>query len=457
MPYNLKSSAWASTPSLPIHHSDAKGPPPYEHVAAASSGFVARTETTTTTQTVVTRTTTTFIPLNRWNNVDKDLPATPTDSSRSPSPPYPQLRGRSSIVALAQASLGLGLGLQPHVTAAGSRSAADGGQTTPRPRTRPAHVLRKSKSFSRDPHPYDHQHEPPAPPTPKPSPQKAFVEQRTRRMSFGASLLQTFHIGASSADPVPALPPTPPPQQSTTSLNLARKSSFWSRKRATTLEVAVDSPPLPPTPALPSVQPFSPLAIDNVSSSSLSSDAQSNLPQPASNSRIIPSSNIPTPPASASAITSDGAALQRRSTYSSSGPPSRRHSPSLSLNDAQRASPRVSFLAPPVPPSRLTDSPVDEHHPQLPQTPSPAPHVTRQRAMTNPTLLRRISFFASAPPPPPPPPEDQPPVEPEQPAPKPPQTKPPQPQGESPELYVQRLIEAVSKAEVANVLASRCV
>ena len=66
---------------------------------------------------------------------------------------------------------------------------------------------------------------------------------------------------------------------------------------------------------------------------------------------------------------------------------------------------------------------------------------------------RRISFFASNPTLPPP---DDPPVEPE-PAPKPPPPKPPQPQGESPEIYVQRLLEAVSKAEVANVLASRCV
>lgn len=487
MPYLRFGGGWASTPTLPLKPADdpdkPSPPPPYEHAAASRSGFVAHTTTTTT----ITQTTTTFIPLTLWHddravNLDKDLPATPTSSnnhkpepgsSRSSSP----LTDRP-IVALAHASLGLGLHPPPSPTRQNGHAAA-GLLTVDAQRPRPSRVasnpvLRKSRSFGQDMAQRDPAREPahvsPVPPVPSvpPTPEKrpvaavatssAFQEKRTRRLSFGASLLAPFRTQAVAAAD---LPPSPPPS------NLTRKSSFWVRKRATTLQVDTQSqqPPQPSesekTPSLPSMQPFTPLAIDNLPSPTKQPPLHPIQQYSISSSSFIipdsPANNLPTTPGSAG--------LRRRSTISSAG----QRSPRVSLDitpapapgptprtSTASSSPRVSFLQPTLSrpassePLRLHDSPVST--PIESQSPSTTPEpklAPRQRAMTNPTLFRRISFFAT-PSTPAPPVEDVP--QPQPPPPKPP--PPPVPQGETPEVYVQRLLEVVTKAEVANVLAA---
>lgn len=251
--------------------------------------------------------------------------------------------------------------------------------------------------------------------------------------------------------------------------SLSRKSSFWSRKRYDSRTTAPT--PVPPLshssdtflrrPSLPSVNAVSPFRVDT------------NAPEP-------PPINLEEPrtPADLRRRHSERSHSQSsRSPLSSPEPTGPRRTKRPQTADSV-ASPRaVSSFFPGTPPN-LTSSPPHSGTPapEIPVITAPVPQVAhlRPRSQTNPPFLHRLSMnlFGSS--------SSSSPVNGSvvgETLSRSPRTSlssssrpsvsrlsprvsmeipKPQLEDESPEVYLQRLIEAVSKAEVATVLASRC-
>lgn len=422
--------------------------------------------------------------------VDKALPPTPvnasreelptpwglhpqetTDTSDTLQPPHLESRKSSrtghtlpttqSTAALAHAALGLGLGLT-HVMPLASASSSSSEINTvafmsspiPRDSDAPANVhMRRSKSSQKL--------------GPSSSERSEFVVdsrddrsyRRTRGLSLGTTSLLNF--GSSDAkgkakekQPDNTSSPQTPPKL------LARRSSFWSRKK-TAHPPEIPDPPLPPrssehlhiTP-LPPVQPLSPFIVDVQTSTPSPSDIDFSTAQQRSLSRSFSESptriseDVPKPPP----------------------PPRRRPQRRPSTADSSvRSRTRSSFNDAPAP---FTESPLPSpvqyrrtYHD--PEAPSLQPPPSRPRALTNPPILHRLSLslFSSSSSSP----SNNPfsntnghsPIITSSNSPRPSLNKipvnvpKPHTDDESPEVYLSRLLTAVSKAEVAAVLASR--
>ncbi|KAF7791941.1 hypothetical protein EIP86_002967 [Pleurotus ostreatoroseus] len=311
--------------------------------------------------------------------------------------------------------------------------------------------VRRAKSFQR---------------MPDGSGEVAHAEVRESRRTRGLSL-GPLHFGADEKAEAKETESKPERRKS-----LSRKSSFWSRKRNDSRAAVPPVPPPPPAgqflhrPSLPSLNPVSPFRIDTnapeVPSVSLEEHnaAQTDLRRrhsertPSQSSKPMSESPGPTSPKSPRR-------LKRPSTANPAGSPR----------------PASSYF--PSSPSTLTGSPTLTSSP-LPQDEAPAssstpvPQVTfsRPRSQTNPPFLHRLSMnlFGSSP--------SSSPVNGStlgdshvktprtsfssssrpslsRPSPKASVEIPrPRHEEESPEVYLSRLLEAVSKAEVATVLAS---
>lgn len=275
--------------------------------------------------------------------------------------------------------------------------------------------------------------------------------RRTRGISLGTTVLQDAAIDVKGK----GKEKEPAPDSTLPRKSLARRASFWNRKRNESMK----SQPEPATQhSLPFLPPVSPFRMDtNIDSPSASSSQDHpSLRPPPGLIRRHSASNSPSPSPGLPHEVPDNVApftipesstgkryLRRPSTADSAR--SRAHS--LFIDSLPS-----SFHAPAsLPPT-----------PEAPSKPS-HPHP-RQRAQTNPPLLHRLSvnllsFTSSSPSPStfglnattqsptasPRPSISQPPVD----VPKPNRTE------ETPEVYLSRLTNAVSKAEVATVLASR--
>lgn len=415
---------------------------------------------------------------------DKDLPPTPSSHGLSrtaqrdvqPHAPAPEeglpmagssssaslLRGPSlhaesssqPTMALVRATLGVGL---PHVISSASSSSSDlhnfplKPPPIPDPPSQNSHsVVRRVKSFRRD---AEHRVDP-----------KARETRRNRGLSLGPVQFASLEKGKEKQwEPTfETLPSLPKP--------ISRKSSFWSRKRNDSQ--AVSPPHIPDAdagPSLPSLQPVSPFYVDTI------------IPPP------------PEPPEATTALH-----LQRRHSDKSR----------LSASNAEqlrtfRSDVPASFLSPtrnllkrPQTADTATSSRITSLYPDLPQvirssppqspasrfktgeqivegktSPSVLP-ATRHRSQTNPPLLHRLSvnMFGS----PSPPSSTSAPsivttsvgdIVTASPTSSLASSRPslskeipqPRPDEEKPEVYVHRLLESVSKAEVATVLASKYV
>ncbi|KAJ7783445.1 hypothetical protein DFH07DRAFT_873336 [Mycena maculata] len=462
-------------------------PPPYKDPSAP----LILAETTTTTQVLTTTTTQTthFFSLPLWKKrpsapvpvvhrsafgadvtedgrmnrymVEKDLPPTPdepifpvrlpgTNGSANTSP-RKSFGSSQSTAALAHASLGLGLPLAMRNASASSSSsevntvafgtAAD----PPVRRAKSVNKLRTTSAF-----------EPPV------AIEVSSSEggKRTRGVSLGTTAAFLNLAGSDAkgkGKETVEREPAPAPKAS-----LARRASFWTRRKATTMESSATPPQREtiPLPSLPSVLPLTPLTMDDLpmSSTSLHSRHTRGLSRSYSERHGIP---LPTTP-------SDNSGHAR----------ARRLSKRPATADSSVRSPSFLESAPPLPPPPLpsplptTESDIGPPAPERPPAPessdSHAP-PRRPRAQTNPPLLYRLSLnlFSSSTTPaltqPPTIIHDSPQNSPSISASnsprvslnKPPSVIPrPETDHESPEIYLARLLLAVSKAEVAGILAS---
>ncbi|KAJ6604336.1 hypothetical protein DFH09DRAFT_1442722, partial [Mycena vulgaris] len=478
-------------------------PPPYKDPAPPL--LVAETTTTTTTTTTQT---THFFSLPLWRKrpapsapvvrhsafgvevtedgrvhgrerlVEKALPPTPPDEPIFPvrlanghlheedvTSLFPITGSRKSFTAsqsttaLAHASLGLGLPHAMRNTSASSSSSDINtvafGTTMPASDLRPhvdnlrraksSHKLRAISAFN--------------PPLAIDVSNSEGTKRRMRGVSLGTTAA-FLNLGGPDAkgkgkeieeQPVPPLPKA----------SLARRASFWSRKKATTMD---SSAPLPqretiPLPSLPSVLPLTPFTMDDLPMASSPSHSRHSrrLSRSHSERAGVPQIPLPTP------TDNSGHVRPRR--------PSRRPA------TADSSVPSPSFLnslPPPTPPPPLPSSPLSAAKPDIrgptAESSDSRPTPARPRAQTNPPLLYRLSMnlFSSSSSPSPstrPPtlihdsPQNSPSISatnsPRASFNKPPSVIPkPEIDHESPEIYLSRLLLAVSKAEVAGILAS---
>ncbi|KAF8649855.1 hypothetical protein AX16_005618 [Volvariella volvacea WC 439] len=470
---NSSTSTQPPSPKIPS--------PPYKE-DHASQVIVAET-TTTRTEIVTTTTTTHFFSLPLWRKrgrpstpsrphssyeqnalsfapsedgtltsrtpprmrsfaTEKDLPPTPYDSeiggfgssrlksarsdskrpSTSPSnKPRPSLQGLSSYPgtpsqsAAALAQTALGLGLTPVVPSASSSSSevntvAFGTVPNEHASPSPTPLVRKTKSslkllssaiLSSDANVSED-------------------DRRRRGISFGpASLLSFGHADKGKAKETATEHSTRSPNK-----GLTRRSSFWSRKKSTT--TAPDNRQQHPntlSPSLPRVQPISPFHVDLEFAHPASVNQSS---RPGTHTRGLSRS------------------LSERTTAG-------RLRPSKSVSSHRERptpdSPTMVYLSPPISPFNSTQS----------------ASAARPRAQTNPPLLRRLSMNVlshnillpstsksrgATPITITPSSSTRPSMERLVSLPK------PLEQGDSPTLYLNRLMSAVSKAEIAGVLAS---
>ncbi|KAI0662726.1 hypothetical protein C8Q70DRAFT_578761 [Cubamyces menziesii] len=358
-------------------------------------------------------------------------------------------------VTLARAALGIGLphGAPTSVSASSSSSEINSVmflQAQPSVSSELRHVnptIRHAKSFHRE---HDANQT-------DPSPSAVRERRRTRGLSLGPLHLVSTDKGKQRE--VDTESNAAEPKQ------LARKSSFWTRRRVNSRPDASLSPSSPtPQPTLPAFPPVSPFYI--------------NTP--------VPSPGLSAPP--------HPPELQRRHSERSRKPSLRKedetppelpkNQPSTTLPARRRrgshrpqtadsaGSPRLSFFSEARPfASSPTSSPLPtpSERPNPYQTP-PGQQDHRPRAQTNPPLLHRLSvnLFGSS--------SSNTPTSASSPnvlegqnvttppsslgSSRPSLSKPsveiprPREEEESPEVYLQRLVEAVSKAEVASILAS---
>ncbi|KDQ63793.1 hypothetical protein JAAARDRAFT_29838 [Jaapia argillacea MUCL 33604] len=494
------------SPSRERRDSDATPPPPPYNQEDRDTPVVLAEMTTTTTQvvTTTTHTTTHFFSLPLWRRrtgpvppnttsraslsapsadehgmkvpnsphpllFEKELPPTPTDAdtdepeaggvptirtggmsqliSSSPSASQPAKGGNTasasqSTFALAHASLGLGLPhVMPRASCSDINSVAFLSQASPRldAKLTPS-TIRRAKSFQT------------SPTTSVPEDNMTIM---ARRRSRGISLtprdvpLATAEGKAKGKERDSDITSTPIPKP------ISRKSSFFSRLRK-------ESP-------RPSVLPLTSITPDGLHPSPVSHPPPRSPPPPSvhqppgltrrHSDRSL--SRSPPPQVSPSGVDTSLASPVSLTMAS----PRRRPVRPSTADSTTRSRARSLFLdaftpssatspPPPVPhESRYLDSSRHTHSPQL-----------RNRSQTNPPLLHRLSmnFFSSSgtstsltgntvtssP------------SSSTGPSPRPSLSRPsveiPRPRldDESPELYLQRVMEAVSKAEVASVLAS---
>ncbi|KAF7310669.1 Sec7 domain protein [Mycena chlorophos] len=379
--------------SLGSSHQDAPLPPTYQEASSSSPAvLVSQTTTTQVTHTVFS------LPLPLWRKrsqlrVEKDLPPTPPDDDEGdetgPVFVAPKAAIGSSSAALAHASLGLGL---PHAADMNTIVFAAGPSEARQLRRVKSSALRATSVY-------------------EPGPANESPKPRTRGISLTESKAKQE-------------------EQPQPKVSLARRASFWSRRKSAALEVHApdrDEIPVPP-PSLPSMLPLTPFTIDDLS--------------PPRHGKGLSRSH--------SARAGPGSAAE-----ASPQPRSRRSTRRPATADSSTRSP---MLKPPTPP------------PPLP--PTPITPASRPRAQTNPPLLYRLSMnlfssSSSSPSPslahPPPLIHDSPLNSPSISAsnsPRPSLQRPtsviPKPEidHESPEIYLNRLLLTVSKAEVAGVLAA---
>lgn len=459
-------------------------PPPYRRNPSPSL-LLAETRTTRTEVVTTTTTTHTFsLPYWRKRNttklptsqhevqptslpksrtptllIDKALPPTPPLDSEVPNPQRPVVHSElesvqhegpqahrksttvpQSTIALAHAALGIGL---PHASASFSRSEANTipfmspyssrppSGSSPRPSTSPG--LRRSKSShrvqSRDIS-ENHEHV-------DDSRESQVLERRRRGLSFGAtSLLNVNHNSdAKGKGKTPDSPSLLSESPKSSAKSLTRKSSFWNRKKATqATESSVESTPvlsdsvvlLPPLPPVLHVSPF------NISSFS---------------------------DVSQSVNTANATRAMQLSRSQSEG------SQALESIMISTSEPQMLCSTPPIP---WTNSPQDSPSTSKIMLSGEAPPAYRPRRQASTPLLHRLSMgvFSSGESSPsssiPPnnnshfsfrsPSHHPSPHKIDNPIPK-----PLFGQEEAPEVYLTRLKAAVSKAEVAGILASRYV
>ncbi|KAJ7130053.1 hypothetical protein C8R43DRAFT_1025590 [Mycena crocata] len=485
-------------------------PPPYKDPVAQKTPLLVATTTTTTTTTETTH----FFSLPLWKKrpttpapvvrtsvvgvdvneqgrlngrgklrVEKDLPPTPPNEPVFPvrlarngvvrvseedhvmSSLFPTTGSRKSFAAspstsaLAHASLGLGL---PHAMRNTSASSSTSDINTvafattpmppPDPRSRsPVHILRRAKSSNklRTTSAFD----------PPVAIEVSSSEggRRTRGVSLGttAAFLNLGGSDAKGKGKVEEQPPRLAPKAS-----LSRRASFWSRKKS----ITIDAPePLPqresiPLPSLPSVLPLTPFTMDDLplSASSNHSIHSRGLSRSYSEKAGVPQTPVPNDSA--------GHPRLRRPSRRPATADSTARSPSFLESPAPP--PPLPVLPPPLPPAEAAIPPIstaesssDSHAPPR-----------RPRAQTNPPLLYRLSMnlFSSSTTSPsltqPPAllydsPQNSPSLSNSN-SPRVSLNKPssvipkPEMEHESPELYLSRLLLAVSKAEVAGILAS---
>ncbi|KAA1468677.1 hypothetical protein DENSPDRAFT_794784 [Dentipellis sp. KUC8613] len=435
--------------------------------------------------------------------VDKELPPTPSSSeddlpsiagptnpesqpARDPSrPPSAQVnfplsaaqspsrssshsdmsRGTSQpTIALAQAAVthaALGLGLPHSISRASASSSTSEVNIIPETSSRQLREpgMRRAKSFQK----LNAYHTSDMSPVPD-----SRGRARVRGNSFGstAEALRSKGKGKGKAD-------EPSPEVNSPRKSLARRASFWNRKRNESLK---QKPPIParepehiPHPGLPVLPPISPFYVDtNLSSSSTSSQQEPPTEHPPGLVRRHSerSAILPSPPASQTTIESlTPNRIPNSLSRKSNGRPVTAD-PSLERSRAQSmfVGPALNAL-PPVP------SPVQDSHPRPPSPPtvtiSSARPSPRPRSHTNPPLLHRLSvnllgFGSSSTAPSPnasvigtPTMTSSPTASPRPSLSKTPAEIPkPNMDEELPEEYLGRLLEAINKADVASVLAS---
>ncbi|KAK7463748.1 hypothetical protein VKT23_005685 [Stygiomarasmius scandens] len=464
-------------------------PPPSYNDLENDPSPVLFSETTTVTRTVTETTTTHFFSLPLWKRrpataaseppstppknsmvadhstpprfskfkLEKDLPPTPPHES-GPSSPFPSrttsqrtsldeifketvlpslfppdhlqspkggaYSASSSTAALAHAALGLGL---PHVLSHAASASHPELNTI---------AFNDSPSTSFD-----------SPPSRRPSARalssagrpgdssKSTNRRRTRGLSLGPASFLNF--GSSESKGKGKEKELPPGQTAEPpSRLLRRKSSFWSRRKSTVDGVESLPPKTELIPPLPTVPPISPFALDNTINPS---PANQHKPQHSRGLSRSHSERISPQPLSLDiSVLSDSASYPK---------PQRQHRRPVTADSTTRAekSPRLLLSDD----QRLTSSPTAEQPLSSSQQP-------RARALTNPPFLHRLSmnlFMSSSVSTPSSPVVSGPPsrVSSSKNTSSIPKALVDE---ESPEGYLSRLMDSVSKAEIAAVLAS---
>lgn len=388
--------------------------------------------------------------------------------------------GEPSQSATVLARAALGLGLQPAMlNQFASSSTADLNTvsfvTPPTPEShvsRPILAMRRAKSFQKDPS--------------DTSGERAHAEVMERRRSRGLSL-GPLHFGTDTKgkgkEKEKEKEPDPEARPSFQK-SLVRKASFWSRKRhdsQTKPSADLNSSPRNLQSALPTLQPVSPFRMDTATAAATSPTLTPEYATPLSSPELRRRHSDRSHPNRTSQQDEDVPSPDRNRTESTPKRCRPRRPQTADTADSHRrrsssllhaASPPLSSAPPPS--TQLSSSP--------PASLSSVPNqsTVRPRASTNPPFLQRLSInlfgspsissphLAST---------SQTPssISGDQMVDSPPSSVPgssrpsisrskhsleiprPRQDEESPELYLQRLLDAVSKAEVATVLASRCV
>ena len=464
----MKRSRIASGNKKAARNTDVDSPPPYDTPAAP----LVVAETTTTTTTTTKTTTTHFFPFPLWRRhatpsalsppstptrpstssgdarafrsitgpaasfpYDKDLPPTPgseratsfsaqhpADSQSRPSrkasrPSTGSIPGGSSMTTLAQASLGVGLShVIPNASSTAQVNSIAFAPDSQAEQSTPRKSLHRTKSLSRM--------------IPSRGKEESTEEyQRMRGISTGVST-QDLKGKAKQVDAT--LLPTKP---------LTRRGSFWNRKKS--LNVSE-------TPSGVDIMP------------SIPSPSNSTIPNSPSHARGLSRSNSERA-RTARPLSVEVPAQQHIDT----SPPSSRPRRRPSTAEPGRASRSSSIMQPltPLTATPITATPAEMEPQQFPSKTTFAEpqlsHLRRPRAQTNPPFLHRLSlniFGSSSPPPSAVSSRDSTAT---RSSPRPSLNRSsisipkPQVDEESPQFYLSRLSEAVSKAEIAGILASR--
>lgn len=399
--------------------------------------------------------------LRRTVSPVEDSPWSYRPSSQDPQPVVPPPARPSpgpcqAKIALAQAALSIGLPhSMPQASASSSRSdvTSMGFLAVPHPSRQPRHPappsgVRRVKSFhqlSRNIWKEDNDNTHASPERPR----------RSRRISFGpTSAFDSDGMGnRKSVEDIPSH--VTPPRKT-----LVQRASFWNRKRNDPVKPAVVPPPAEHPRSsfdrlshiLPSLPPLTPLHLDtNMSRSSYSSQTEEQLPpSPPGLNRLSESRNRPLPPNPAAS--SPDLPVQTLQTQSLG-----RQRPSTAESATDRSRTMSHYAHPPGHSSPLAPTP------SQPDVATLRP-AARPRSQTNPAFFHRLSanifsFSSSSLSPPTggtnrvqvssPPKASPRPSTSKLPPPK------PRPNEESPVAYVDRLLDTISKADVASVLASR--
>ncbi|KAK7694550.1 hypothetical protein QCA50_001736 [Cerrena zonata] len=384
--------------------------------------------------------------------------------------------GEPSQSATLLARAALGLGLQPAMLSQlASSSNMDLNSvsfvTPPTPEThvsKPILAMRRAKSFQKDPSDIGGE--------------QVHAELMERRRSRGLSL-GPIHFGTDNKGKGKEKEPDPEARPSFQK-SLARKASFWSRKRydsQTKPPPDLNFPPGPERnlqPSLPNLQPISPFRMDTPAPApalpTLTPEySSSSLPSPELRRRHSERGHQNVTSQQVDDVTAPETS-PTESKFKRRRP--RRPQTADTADSHRRRSSSLLHTAPPP----LSSSPPSTQLSSSPPTSLSSvsnQSTVRPRASTNPPFLQRLSINLFGSPsissphpasPAPTPSSDQ---LVESPLSSPPgSARPsisrskhsleiprPRQEEESPELYLQRLLEAVSKAEVATVLASRCV